>query len=232
MTSSPAPTLFDFLGDEMTNAEERAAFHMRLRARGIQDLAILRTLELIPRALFLPHRLTDLAQKDVALPIGCGQTISEPWLVARMMEALDLAKPHRVLEIGAGTGYTGAILSQLAAEIISVERFQSLAIEARARLGQMGIDNVSVVWADGLSLPREIGMFDRILVEGRLEEADAMRLAQLLGEGGIMVHARRDPEAASRQQLLRLSRREDGIDLKIVGPCRLQALVPGVSKAF
>jgi len=235
MTSSPAPTLFDFLGDEMTNAEERAAFHMRLRARGIQDLAVLRTLELIPRALFLPHRLTDLAQKDIALPIGCGQTISEPWLVARMMETLDLAKPHRVLEIGSGTGYTGAILGQLAAEIISVERFQSLAIEARARLGQMGIDNVSVVWGDGLSLPREIGSFDRILVGGRLD--DVTRLSQLLGEGGIMIYARSDPDAPTRQQLMRLERKDAGMEErameeKVIGPCRLQALVPGVSRAL
>ncbi len=169
MTAAP-PTLFDFLGEEVSNAEERAAFHMRLRARGIQDLAVLRTLELVPRALFVPHRYADLAQKDVALPIGCGQTVSEPGLVAQMMEALELAKHHRVLEVGAGTGYTAAILAQLAGEVISLERFQSLATEARSRLGQMGIDNAGVVWGDGLAIPPEVGAFDRILVEGRLDD--------------------------------------------------------------
>ena len=132
MAAAP-PTLFDFLGEEVSNAEERAAFHMRLRAHGIQDLSVLRTLELVPRALFVPHRYADLAQKDVALPIGCGQSVLEPCLVARMMEALELARHHRVLEVGTGTGYTTAILGQLAGEVISLERFQSLATEARAR---------------------------------------------------------------------------------------------------
>ena len=100
-------------------AEAKAAFHLRMRARGVQDLAVLRAFELVPRQTFVPHRYLDLASRDLALPIGCGQTLDEPWLVARMIEALSVERGHRVLEIGAGTGSTAAILAQLAAEVIS-----------------------------------------------------------------------------------------------------------------
>jgi protein-L-isoaspartate(D-aspartate) O-methyltransferase len=230
MSAAP-PTLFDFLGEEVSNAEERAAFHMRLRAQGIRDLAVLRTLELVPRALFIPHRYADLAQKDVALPIGCGQTISEPCLVARMMEALDLAKHHRVLEVGAGSGYTAAILSQLAGEVISIERFQSLATEARSRLGQMGIDNAGVVWGDGLNIPAEVGAFDRIFVEGRLDDGPEPFIG-LLEDGGVLVFARRDPEAAGRQQVVRLERHGNETAMTFVSPCRMQAILPGLAQAL
>jgi protein-L-isoaspartate(D-aspartate) O-methyltransferase len=226
----PESTLFDFLEDDMSSAEERAAFHMRLRGRGIQDLAVLRTLELVPRALFVPHRFADLAQKDVALPIGCGQTISEPWLVARMMESLDLAKQHKVLEVGSGAGYTAAILGQLAAEVISVERFQSLATEARARLGQMGIDNVGIVWGDGLALPRQLGSFDRIFVEGRLQ--DPSPFIDFLNDDGVLIYARTNPEIAQAQQLMRLTKTGDTSEQKVVATCRLQAMVPGLSRAL
>ncbi|WP_020176175.1 protein-L-isoaspartate O-methyltransferase family protein [Methyloferula stellata] len=230
MSAAP-PTLFDFLGEEVSNAEERAAFHMRLRARGIQDLAVLRTLELVPRALFVPHRYADLAQKDVSLPIGCGQTISEPGLVAQMMEALDLAKHHRVLEVGAGTGYTAAILAQLAGEVISLERFQSLATEARSRLGQMGIDNAGVVWGDGLSIPPEVGAFDRIFVEGRLD-AGPEAFIPLLEDGGILVFAQQDPEAPVRQQLVKLMRSGSEAEMTCIAPCRMQAILPGLARAL
>jgi len=229
--SAEPPTLFDFLGEEISNAEERAAFHMRLRARGIQDLAVLRTLELVPRALFIPHRYADLAQKDVALPIGCGQTITEPCLVGQMMEALRLEKHHHVLEVGAGSGYTAAILAQLAGEVISIERYQSLATEARARLGQMGIDNAGVVWGDGLAVPSEIGPFDRIFVEGLLD-GGIDRFTGLLAEDGILLFARRDREASTRQQMVSLLRRGGDLIETIVSPCRMQAMLPGLARAL
>ncbi len=227
MPAAP-PTLFDFLDDETANAEEKAAFHMRLRGRGIQDRAVLRTMELVPRALFVPHRYADLAPKDVALPIGCGQTISEPGLVAQMMEALELSGEHRVLEVGTGTGDTTAILAQLAGEVISLERFQSLSIEAGARLGQMGIDNAGVVWADGLAVPPEIAPFDRILVECRLDDK-VEELAALLGDGGILIAARSDPENAGRQQMVKLVRNGEAFQETIVCACRMQMILPGLA---
>jgi protein-L-isoaspartate(D-aspartate) O-methyltransferase len=225
------PTLFDFLGDETSNAEEKAAFYLRLRARGIQDVAVLRTLELVPRSLFVPHRYADLAQKDVALPIGCGQTISEPWLVGRMMEALELAKHHRVLEIGSGSGYTTAILAQLAGEVISIERFRSLATEARARLGQMGIDNAGIVWSDGLAVPHDVGPFDRILVEGRLDQA-ADHLIGLLADDGILVYARNVAGDSARQEIISHVKREGASTETSIAPCRMQAILPGLSQAL
>jgi protein-L-isoaspartate(D-aspartate) O-methyltransferase len=229
--AAPQPTLFDFLGDETANAEEKAAFHLRMRACGIQDRAVLRTLELVPRSLFVPHRYIDLAHKDVALPIGCGQTISEPGIVGRMMEALDLAKHHRVLEIGSGTGYTAAILAQLAGEVVSIERFQSLAAEARARLGQMGIDNAEVVWGDGLAVPAEIGPFDRVFVEGRLEDAVAC-FKHVLADGGILTAARQSAVEPARQEVMSFVKRGDEMVESLVLRCRMQAILTGQAKAL
>jgi protein-L-isoaspartate(D-aspartate) O-methyltransferase len=225
------PTLFDFLGDETSNAEEKAAFYLRLRARGVQDIAVLRTLELVPRSLFVPHRYADLAQKDVALPIGCGQTISEPWLIGRMMEALALAKHHRVLEVGSGTGYTATILAQLAGEVISIERFQSLATEARARLDQMGVDNAGVVWSDGLAVPHDLGPFDRIFVEGCLDEG-VEQLAGLLADDGILLFARRTPDMPARQHMMSLVKRGGELIETPLLPCRMQAILPGLALAL
>ena len=139
-------------------AEAKAAFHLRMRARGIQDISVLRAFEIVPRQAFVPRRYLDLAQRDLALPIDCGQTLPEPWLVARLIEAAKVERKHRVLEIGAGTGYATAILSHLAADVISLERYQSLAIAAQARLDAQGIENAAVVWgrwpgAAGLARP-------------------------------------------------------------------------------
>jgi len=224
-------TLFDFLEDEMSNAEEKAAFHLRLRAHGIQDLAVLRTLELVPRALFLPHRFADLAQKDVALPIGCGQTITEPSTVGRVMEAFELAKHHCVLEIGLGSGYTAAIFAQLAGEVMSLERFQSLATEARTRLDQMGIDNVEVVWGDGLALPAGIGLFDRIFVEGRLDELPDIFLNHL-AENGILIFARSDPKMPARPRMIKIWKRGGELQESLIITCRMQPLLHGLAQAL
>src|SRR5579863_5334214 len=103
---------------------------LRMRARGIQDLALLRALERAPRALFMPQRYGDIAARDIALPIGCGQTAPPPAMVAAMIEALALEPHHDVLEVGAGTGYATALIAQLAREVTTLERCQSLALEA------------------------------------------------------------------------------------------------------
>jgi len=215
--------------DKEEAAAAKAAFVLRLRARGIRDLALLRGLEKVPREIFVPHRYVDLARRDLALPIGCGQTLSEPWLVARMIEALAPASQHRVLEIGTGSGYATAILAELAREVLSVERFQSLAIAARLRLEELGIGNAAVVFGDGLAVPREIGSFDRILVHGRLDDIPAS-LLDLLASDGRIVLARSDPQMPWRQILVEVSRGADETITEVNrGPCRLQAIMPGLA---
>lgn len=218
--------------DKEEAAEAKAAFVLRLRARGIRDLALLRALEKVPREIFVPHRYVDLARRDLSLPIGCGQTLSEPWLIARMIEALAPAPHHRVLEIGTGSGYATAILAEVAHEVLSIERFQSLATAARLRLEALGMANVAIVFGDGLAVPREAGSFDRILIHGRLN-AVPPRLANMLADDGRIVMARTDPSVAWRQILVEMSRANDGsFAERPRGPCRLQAVMPGLARVL
>ena len=149
-----------------------------------------------------------------------------------MIEALDLAANHRVLEIGAGSGYATALIARIAREIVSIERFQSLAIEAAARLARLGFDRASVVWGDGLAVPLEAGPFDRIIVQGALSEPPE-NLVALLGQGGVLVMARPDPGDRRRQHVLRLTRGAGGgLDAVAICPCRLQPILPGASRAL
>src|SRR3984893_14023500 len=124
------------LEEQAIEAQNKAAFLMDLRARGIEDLNLLRALEIVPREIFVPHRFADLARRAIALPLRCGQTLPEPWLTARVVEALAPLPRRRLLEIGAGTGYATALLARLTREVLSIERFKSLAIEAEARLAR------------------------------------------------------------------------------------------------
>src|SRR5271154_6915186 len=125
-----------------TEAEERAQFTLAMRAKGINDLGLLRALERAPRALFMPQRFADISGRDIALPTGCGQTSPPPAMIA----ALDLKLSLRVCEIGTGTGYCTALLAQLANSILSLERFETLAVEAAARIKTFGLANVTIRW--------------------------------------------------------------------------------------
>jgi protein-L-isoaspartate(D-aspartate) O-methyltransferase len=206
--------------------EAKAEFLFRLRSRGIRDLAVLRALEAVPREAFVPHRYADLAAKDIALPLSCGQTMSEPSLVARMVEALAVGPTHRVLEIGSGSGYATAVLGRLGREILGVERFRTLAQAAKARLSTLGLTQAAVVWGDGLAVPPEQGPFDRILVHGVLPEVPN-ELASLLGPDGTIVFAQ---AASGGQQIVRGRRADDGTwTVTPVTPSRLLPLYDGPS---
>ena len=133
---------------------ERAQFTLRMRSRGLGDLRVLRALERTPRSFFVPQRYADIAARDIALPIGGGQTAPPPSTVAAMIEALQARARHRVLEIGTGSGYATALLGQIAAEVVSLERCPTLAVEAAARLAAFGLGNVRVAHADGLAPER------------------------------------------------------------------------------
>ena len=207
--------------------EARAEFLFRLRARGLRDLAVLRALEAVPRDAFVPHRYADLAARDIALPLPCGQTLSPPSLVGRMAEAMSVSPSHRVLEVGSGSGYATAVLAQLAREVFGVERFRTLARAAEARLSTLGIVNATVAWGDGLAVPPERGPFDRVLVHGVLTDGpDA--LSSLLSPNGAIVFARAGPEG---QRVVRADRAEGGVwTVTPVTPSRLRALYDGPSR--
>ncbi len=205
---------------------------LRLRARGIDELRLLRALERAPRSLFMQQRYADIAARDIALPIGCGQTAPPPSIVAAMIQALDPGAGSRVLEIGTGTGYAAALLAQLSLEVVSLERCQTLALEASARLEAFGLANVRVVWADALAFDPGDGLYDRILVHA-LIEAPAPRLTRLLVEGGSLVAAVAD-DASGEQRIVRLTRGPGGeIAASAHGAARaFMPLAKGLSRAL
>src|SRR5205085_9357288 len=129
---------------------DRMEFLLSLRRRGISDAAVLRAIDAVPREKFVLAEFADAAYADQAMPIACGQTISQPYVVAYMTEQLEVKREHRVLEVGTGSGYQAAILSQLAGEVITVERYRTLAERARVALAECGYDNVTVIVGDGL----------------------------------------------------------------------------------
>lgn len=180
--------------------EAKGALLLALRQAGVRDVNVLRAVETVPREIFVPYRLRDLAQRNCPLPIACGQTMEAPAALATALEALDLQPSHRVLEIGAGSGYSTAVLARLARETVSFERFNSLALEARARLDQMAVANARILCGDGLAAPEALGRFDRIVAHALFDApprsllgalAPDGRLACALGQGAAGGSARR-----------------------------------------
>src|SRR5471032_652059 len=135
------------------NPPEKMMFQLTLRRRGISDQAVLRAMEEIPREAFVETADRADAYRDSALAIACGQTISQPFVVAYMTEQLHLRKQHRVLEIGTGSGYQAAILSRLCSHVLTIERYRTLADSARGRLRKLGCHNVEVLLGDGFDVP-------------------------------------------------------------------------------
>jgi len=211
-------------------AEERIQFMLRLRARGIRDLRLLRALERAPRSLFMPQRYADVAARDIALPIGGGQTSPPPSVVAAMIEALDPPPHGRVLEVGAGSGYATALLAQLSGEVVSLERRRTLALEAAARLSAFGVDNARVEWVDALAYDPGPARFDAILVHAAVESPPS-RLLALLSEGGALV-AVVAGERAADQRIVRWVRRpgSDAFEASDRGSVRaFRPLAPGLA---
>ncbi len=215
-----------------SEAEERAQFTLAMRARGINDLGLLRALERAPRALFMPQRFADISGRDIALPIGCGQTSPPPSVVAAMIGALELKPSHRVCELGTGTGYCTALLAQLASSIVSLERFETLALEASARMKAFGFANVAIRWEDGFDFHRAGERFDRVIVHAQIEPpGEAFR--GLIAPGGILVAAIAGPERGE-QRIVRLAGGPDGaLEAADLGPARaLRPLERGLARAL
>ena len=167
-------------------AEARMEFLLGLRKRGIRDVRVLRALEQVPRERFVGPAQQALAFADQALPIDCGQTISQPYVVAAMTEALDVKPGHKVLEVGTGSGYQAAILAHLAKSVVSIERYRTLADEARARLSALGLANVTVLVGDGSEGARDYGPFERIIVTAAAPEIPAALVEQLTPDGILL----------------------------------------------
>jgi protein-L-isoaspartate(D-aspartate) O-methyltransferase len=209
------------------NPPEKMMFQLNLRRRGISDQAVLRAMEAIPRDVFVEPADRADAYRDSALGIACGQTISQPFVVAYMTEQLQLQKHHRVLEIGAGSGYQAAILSRLCREVLTIERYRTLADSARARLRKLGCDNVEVLLGDGFDIPAEAGTFDRIIVTAAMEQIPEA-LTQRLEPGGILI-APVGPHQ-STQTLIRLTRTEAGFERKALVDVRFVPALPGIAR--
>jgi protein-L-isoaspartate(D-aspartate) O-methyltransferase len=206
---------------------EKMKFQLILRRRGISDQAVLRAMEEIPRELFVEPADRNDAYRDSALGIACGQTISQPFVVAYMTEQLQLRKHHRVLEIGTGSGYQAAILSRLCADVLTIERYRTLADNARARLRTLGFGNVEVKLGDGFDIPETAGTFDRIIVTAAMEQIpDA--LMERLEPGGILIAPVGSHHGT--QTLVRINRTDAGFDRKELVDVRFVPALPGIAR--
>ena len=166
---------------------ERMGFQLTLRRRGISDQAVLRAMDEVPREHFVTSEFIESAYADHALPIACGQTISQPYVVAYMTEQLEVEPQHRVLEVGTGSGYQAAILSRLAREVVSVERYRTLADTARDRIKTLGYSNITVIAGDGFAGAPDQAPFDRIMVTAAAEEIPDALVDQLREEGKMVL---------------------------------------------
>jgi protein-L-isoaspartate(D-aspartate) O-methyltransferase len=205
----------------------RMQFMLTLRRRGIGDAAVLRAMDEVPREYFVENLYLDAAYADRALPIACGQSISQPYVVAYMTEQLAVRSEHRVLEIGTGSGYQAAILSRLAREVVTIERFRTLAEAARARLETLGYRNVEVRLGDGLVGAPDRAPFDRIIVTAACETVP-QALVDELASGGMMVLPL-GPHA-SPQTLVRLTKSADGVRQEELIAVRFVPLLPGQAR--
>ncbi len=193
----------------------------QLRRRGISDERVLAAMTAVPRDRFVPDRIIDHAYDDSALPIGHGQTISQPWVVAAICQALELDGDELVLEIGTGSGYSTAVLAWLALEVVSLERIEELAVDARRHLEELGVANAEVVVADGSRGDPDRAPYDAIAVHAATPEAPHSLLAQLAAGGRLVVPI----AAGSVDMLTAFSRGDGGMRQETIGPCRFVPLI-------
>ena len=198
-----------------------------LRRQGIADERVLAAIDGVPREVFVEAAFTGQAYADQALPMSCGQTISQPYIVAFMTEALEVDASHRVLEIGTGSGYQAAILSQLCKRVYTVERFRTLADKAAERFTALKLKNVTQQVGDGTKGWPQLAPFDRVMVTAAALDVP-MTLVEQMVEGGIMVVP--IGERAGKQDLYRITRTGSGFKRQHLLPVRFVPLVEGLPK--
>lgn len=200
---------------------------MELRQAGIADARVLGAIEKTPREIFVPPSFRDSAYENLALPIGQGQTVSQPYIVALMTERLELEPRHNVLEIGTGSGYQTAVLARLARRVFTLERHRELLATAERRFVEMRLYNIVARLGDGMKGWREQPPFDRILVTAAAREVP-QALQEGLAPGGILLvpigKERRD------QRLMRIRREEEAFRTEDLGPVHFVPLVGGMPR--
>jgi protein-L-isoaspartate(D-aspartate) O-methyltransferase len=202
----------------------RMEFLLTLRQQGIMDAGVLRAMDEVPREHFVTDQHVDSAYADHALPIACGQTISQPYVVAYMTERLQVQPHHRVLEIGTGSGYQAAVLSRLAEQVVSIERFRTLAEAAKVRIETLGFANVQVeIGAGELGFP-ERAPYDRIIVTAATETIPDALLDQLSDPGILLLPL--GPQDGI-QRIVKVHKHQGALDQETLIAVRFVPLLPG-----
>lgn len=209
------------------SAETKMQFLFALRSKGVTDTRVLTAMEAIDRGPYVRGLFAERAYEDMPLPIACGQTISQPSVVALMTQALDVQPRDKVLEVGTGSGYQAAILSRLARRVYTVDRHARLVREASQIFDAQGLVNITTMTADGsFGLPEQ-APFDRIIVTAAAEDPPGPLLAQLKN-GGIMVVPVGQSDAV--QTLIRVRRENDRFEYDEIRPVRFVPLLEGLGK--
>jgi protein-L-isoaspartate(D-aspartate) O-methyltransferase len=208
-------------------ATKKVRLIMELRALGITDARVLGAIERVPREAFLPEMFRDRAYENVALPVGHGQTISQPLVVAHMTEALEVGPRHKVLEVGTGSGYQAAVLAKLCRRVFTIERHRDLLKQAEERFAALRIHNITTRHGDGAKGWPEQSPFDRIMVTAAAEEVPPV-LKQSLVDGGILVI----PVGEERhdQELLKIRRKGEEFITENLGGVRFVPLIGGLPR--
>jgi len=210
----------------------KAKLIMELRARGIRDVRVLEAIETTPRELFVSKPFTDQAYLDQSLPISCGQTISQPFIVAYMTEQLKLNDRSKVLEIGTGSGYQTAILSKLCRRVYTIERYRTLSVQAQAKFEVLALRNITTLVGDGYKGWPQQAPFDHIIVTAAAPDVP-QTLADQLSETGIMIIPVDDISSGpsrGNQLLLKVERDGDSFKETTLMAVRFVPMVSGIAK--
>jgi len=212
----------------MTNdAERKMQFLFALRSKGVTDTRVLEAMEKIDRGAFIRGIFSERSYEDMPLPIACGQTISQPSVVGLMTQALDVQPRNKVLEVGTGSGYQAAILSQLARRVYTVDRYRRLVTAAQEVFDALNLSNITAFTADGSHGLLDQAPFDRIMITAAAEDPPGPLLAQLR-IGGIMVVPVGQSDAV--QSLIKVRRTDTGYDYEELRPVRFVPLLEGLGQ--
>ena len=207
--------------------EQKARLFLKVRKSGSSDPRILNVMEQISREKFISNTFIERSFEDIPLPIACNQTVSQPSLVALMLDQLQIPKRCKVLEIGTGSGFQSAILSKLASRVYSLERHNALVVSAKERLSRLGVSNVTIVLGDGFLGYKNQAPFDRIIVSAAVEEIPKVLIDQLK-INGIMVLPVGLPN--EEQILLKVTKKSKSLDIKEILSVRFVQMLEGISR--